>query len=132
MKGLARKSTKTKIILIETVHVNDVVTDWSYALAEFLVSSLFLFLAILATFTLQMFFSFDNFIEFTCLDFKTLTFQWATIKAREWLYLPLFRTRHYLFFCQRSCRSLLEVRKLLKLLDVAYLEGRLKSRSYGN
>ena len=24
-----------------TVHVNDVVTDWSYALAEFLVSSLF-------------------------------------------------------------------------------------------
>ncbi len=26
---------------------------------------------------------------------------------------------------------LLEVRKLLKLLGVAYLEGRLKSRSYG-
>ena len=42
-----------------TVHVHGVVTDWSYALAEFLVSSLFrafLFLAILATFTLQMFF----------------------------------------------------------------------------
>ena len=41
------------------VHVHGVVTDWSYALAEFLVSSLFrafLFLAILATFTLQMFF----------------------------------------------------------------------------
>ena len=57
---LARKSTKRK--KIETVHVNEVVTDWSYALAEFLVSSLFrafLFLAILATFTLQMFFSFD-------------------------------------------------------------------------
>ena len=46
-----------------TVHVHDIVTDWSYALAEFLVSSLFrafLFLAILATFTLQMFFSFDS------------------------------------------------------------------------
>ncbi len=46
-----------------TVHVHDVVTDWSYALAEFLVSSLFrafLFLEILATFTLQMFFSFDS------------------------------------------------------------------------
>ena len=45
------------------VHVHGVVTDWSYALAEFLVSSLFrafLFLAILATFTLQMFFSFDS------------------------------------------------------------------------
>ena len=41
------------------VHVHGVVTDWSYALTEFLVSSLFrafLFLAILATFTLQMFF----------------------------------------------------------------------------
>ncbi len=38
------------------VHVHDVVTDWSYALAEFLVSSLFV--AILVTFTLQMFFKF--------------------------------------------------------------------------
>ena len=26
---------------LETVHVNDVVMDWSYALAEFLVSTLF-------------------------------------------------------------------------------------------
>ncbi len=46
------------------LHVNDVVTDWSYALIKFLVSSLFrafIFLAILATFTLQMFFSFDAF-----------------------------------------------------------------------
>ena len=47
--------------------MNEVVTDWSYALAEFLVSSLFrafLFLAILAMFTLQMFFSFDYKIDF--------------------------------------------------------------------
>ncbi len=29
------------IILAKTVHVNDVVTDCSYALAEFLVSTLF-------------------------------------------------------------------------------------------
>ena len=59
-EGLARKRKK---ILLRTVHVNDVVTDWSYALTEFLVSSLFrafLFLAILETFTLQMFFSFDR------------------------------------------------------------------------
>ncbi len=52
---------------------------------------------------------------------KTLIFQWATIEAREWLHLPLFRT----------LLLLLEVRKLLKLLGVAHLEGRLKSRSYG-
>ncbi len=25
---------------------------------------------------------------------KTLIFQWATIEAREWLHLPLVRTRH--------------------------------------
>ncbi len=50
-----------------------VVTDWSYALAEFLVVSLFrafLFLAILATFTLQMFFSFDQSYKrsLTCME----------------------------------------------------------------
>ena len=33
--------------------------------------------------------------------------------------------------CQYSCRYFLEVRKLLKLQGVAYLEGRFKSRSYG-
>ena len=59
---IGQEKYQTKIIIIaflETVHVKDVVTDWSYALAEFLVSLLFrafLFLPILATFTLQIFF----------------------------------------------------------------------------
>ena len=55
--------------------MNEVVTDWSYALAEFLVSSLFrafLFLAILATFTLQMFFSFDNYYYLQTISDKLL------------------------------------------------------------
>ena len=43
-----------------TVHVHDVVTDWSYALVVSSLFRAFLFLAILATFTLQMFFSFDS------------------------------------------------------------------------
>ncbi len=57
------KNNKYSLNFLKQYHANDVVTDWSYALAEFLVSSLFrafLFLEILATFTLQMFFSFDR------------------------------------------------------------------------
>ena len=70
-EGLARKSIK-KEKKIETVHVNEVVTDWSYALAEFLVSSLFLFLEILATFTLQMFFSFDSISLYATINYRSL------------------------------------------------------------
>ncbi len=56
--------------------------------------------------------------ESTCLDFRPHNnFQWARIEARVWLHLTLC-----LF---------LEVRKLLNLQGVAYLEGRFKSRSYG-
>ena len=58
------KAQNEQKIETETVHVNEVVTDWSvtdwsYALAEFSLSRGFLFLDILATFTLQMFFEFD-------------------------------------------------------------------------
>ncbi len=41
MWNFARKFTSEKIHFNETVHVNDVVLDWSYALAGFLVSTLF-------------------------------------------------------------------------------------------
>ncbi len=45
--------------------------------------------------------------------------------------LPLFRMRHKTFFSTQQS-LLLEVRKLPKIEDVAYLEGRLKSNEYGN
>ena len=67
VKGLARKSTKTnkqtnkrEIKFLEIVHVNDVVTDWSYAFTLFL-RFFVLFLAILHVATLHIanvFFSF--------------------------------------------------------------------------